>query len=135
MAEYQGGKTGLDQEMLTEEEAYLIQFRQVVDGIPLADHSWASIRRADPTEMWAETIVSARGLIYAHMQNAVTIGQKLEKSQLISPQEAEDVCLSELRKEGFVWKGSQLELIPAWVFCIARETPRIPGGQTKKIWF
>lgn len=150
MAEYQGGKTGLDQELLTEEEAYLVQFRQVVDGIPLADHSWASIRRADPTEMWAETIVSARGLVYAHMQNAVTIGQKLEKSQLISPQEAEDVCLSELRKEGFnyetygknyetyvenmelnyvgVWKGSQLELIPAWVFCIARETPRISGG-------
>ena len=129
------------EEKMAEAEAYLIQLRQVVEGIPLADHCWTNEARPMATEMWARAIVSEDCLEHAEIKRAVTIKQEAAKSQLISPQEAESIYLEELKKiilvsdiyvENLelnyvvVQNGKQLEMIPAWIFCIAREVKTDP---------
>ena len=138
------------EERVTEKEAYLIQLRQVVDGILLANHNWA-MQGFSVTEMQAEAIVSEDGLEETEMKGAVTVQQEIAKGKLISPQEAEAIYLEELKKTILVsdlyvenlelnyvvvQNGKQLEMVPAWIFCIARKVktePVEPNGEDM-IW-
>ncbi len=137
----ENGTEEFTEEKMAEAEAYLIQLRQVVDGIPLADHCWTNETRPMATEMCAQAIVSEDCLEHAEIISAVTIKQEAAKSQLISPQEAESIYLEELKKTILVsdlyvenlelnyvvvQNGKQLEMIPAWIFCIAKEVKTDP---------
>lgn len=119
-----------------DEEAYLVQLAQVVDGIPLVDHIWVNDVRSEITETTVYAVLSQRGIEDMHIENAVQILNAGEQGKIISPGEAESLMLQyysrglavsdiyveemNLRYVGVVGRDG-LTLIPAWIFCIGRE--------------
>lgn len=120
-----------------EEEAYLLYFVQVVDGIPLVNHMWEAGARKEPTEVPIYAFLSANGCIEFHIEQAVNVISEIERQTIISPEEAEHMLLEELNRSlqisnvnletlklSYVTLHDKEErkLVPAWIFCIARES-------------
>lgn len=121
-----------------EDEAYLMLFSQAVDGLPLINHLWDTNTRGpgEATETEITAILSESGILNISMTGAVTVQEECEKCELITPQQAEQLFLEEygrafLISDLYVEKleleyvslvsGDKLKLVPAWVFCVARE--------------
>lgn len=117
-----------------EEEAYLIYYEQVVDGIPLMNHMWTEEVRSVATETPITVIYSGKGVVEFHGQGLVDNLQEIEKYKLLSPVEAERSMydsykaiagVSEVEVEKMelkyvvLYQEEQLILVPAYVFCVA----------------
>lgn len=122
-----------------EDEAYLLQFAQVVDGIPLMDHMWCTdlaSRNAGILETTVYGVLSGDGLISLDVSGVVSLKEELERRPLLSAQEAEELFLakyddgtrlSDLYAESLSLEyviqldGDGLLLVPAWVFCLSQD--------------
>ena len=120
-----------------EDEAYLLQLSEVIDGIPVMDHYWEiaeMTRDYEPTEVPVEMIVSGEGVVYLGIKDAVTVKDREEECALLTAQEAEDLFFDSVKQtrdltaEALALKyivlhdGTDLVLTPAWVFCVSRDT-------------
>lgn len=135
-------QNGLDEAPVTwekEDEAYLLQFVQVVDGIPLMDHMWCTdlaSRNAGILETTVYGVLSGDGLISFYACGAVSLKEELERQPLLSAREAENLFLakyddgtrlSDLYADSLSLEyviqldGDGLLLVPAWVFCISQD--------------
>lgn len=119
-----------------EDEAYLIYYEQVVDGIPLMNHIWTEEVRSTATETPITITYSVEGIVSFHVGGMVDELQKLEKYPLLTPGEAEtsmanayqavaQVSEIEVEEMGLKYvvlyqeEDEKLILVPAYVFCIA----------------
>lgn len=135
-------QNGLDEAPVTwekEDEAYLLQFVQVVDGIPLMSHMWCTdlaSRNAGILETTIYGVLSGDGLVSMQVSGAVSLKEELERQPLLSAREAENLFLtkydngtrlSDLYAESLSLEyviqldGDDLLLVPAWVFCISQD--------------
>lgn len=121
-----------------EDEAYLMLLSQMIDGLPLINHLWDTNTRGpgEATETEITAILSENGILSIRMMGAVTVLEESELCELITPQEAEQLFLQEYGKAFLISdlyaekleleyvslvSGDRLKLVPAWVFCVARE--------------
>lgn len=125
-------------EWLSEEEAYLMHFRQVVEDIPLINVNWQNRPRG--AQEITETIITAiymkQGVHSLEVSGFYDIGKQSEAKPIISKEEAlkelndhfatvlsneqtriEDM---ELNYISLLNEGSY-RLVPAWVFLLAKE--------------
>lgn len=127
-------KEDLQMDWSKEEEAYLIHYEQVVDGIPLMNHIWTEEVRSVATETPITVIYSGNGIVEFYGQGMVDKLQELEKYKLLSPEAAErSMCdsykavgqISEVEIEKMelkyvvLYQKERLILVPAYVFCVA----------------
>lgn len=123
-----------------DDEAYLLQLNEVIDGIPVMDHYWEfseTARSYEPTEVPVEMIVSKDGIVNLNIVDAVEVQGQGEKCTLIGAEEAEELFLSVVKEIAQTTKltaeeselkylvlheGDELVLRPAWVFCVFRDT-------------
>lgn len=136
-----------------EDEAYLLQFVQVVDGIPLMDHMWCTdraSRNAGTLETAVFGALSGDGLISLNVSGVVSLKEELERRPLLAAQEAEALFLakyddgtrlSDLYAESLSLEyviqldGDGLLLVPAWVFCLSqdRQAEDLVSGESTSI--
>lgn len=116
-------------------DAYLLQYEQTVDGIPLMDHCWWE----SPNEGRASgvrALITGDGIISLNVSYLVETGREKGRYPLLSVQEAEDiltdyynkavqiapVSVESLQLSYFIGDSQEgMELVPAWVFCISKE--------------
>ncbi len=121
------------------EEAYLLQFVQTVEGIPIVDHRWyTAISSEDDSSEYTQqyALVWEKGLLGLTLDGLVEVGEELERKALIGPERAEealleryageylasDIYLEELELNYVLLaRENRQKLVPAWVFCIARD--------------
>ena len=134
-----------------EDEAYLLQFVQVVDGIPLMDHIWCTdldSRSAGVLETTVYGVLSRDGLISLNIYGTVALNEEKERQALLSAQEAEALFLakyddstrlSDLYAESLSLEyviqlgGDGLLLVPAWVFCLSQEGPVMDSAPEESV--
>lgn len=118
-----------------EDEAYLLYFVQVVDGIPLINHLWEGVgRKSEEVPIYA--LLANNGEFQFEMQGTVKVIEEIEKHPIIAPEEAEASLLEELHQSLQISNideetltlsyvlyhdKDEMKLIPVWFFCIARE--------------
>ncbi|MBQ8637762.1 MAG: hypothetical protein IJ468_01180 [Lachnospiraceae bacterium] len=121
---------------MAEKEAYLIYGSQIINGIPLVNHKWNESVQNVIAETRIQALISEDGLNQLLMWGAVEVIEEGEEEALLSPQAAEELLIKNLQKQINVTpvyiesmelnyviyvKKEELQLIPAWIFCIARE--------------
>lgn len=118
------------------DEAYFIEYMQVVDGLPLINHMWTNMTRSEATETIISAINSEKGIESLVVQGAVEACVKLDTQKIISPKEAEEIMINLYKSNSFVnnvvaeeldlyyivlKQEEELRLVPAYIFCMAIE--------------
>lgn len=118
------------------DEAYFIEYTQIVDGLPLMNHMWTNMTRAEATETIISAICSERGIESLVVEGAVETYGKPDTQKIISPKEAEEIMIDLYKANSFVnnvvaeeldlyyivlKQGEELRLVPAYIFCMAIE--------------
>ncbi len=121
----------------TEDEAYLLYYEQVIDGISLVNHMWTEGTRTLATETPIAILYSQRGFEYICMKGMVADLEKEGEYTIISPKEAESAMVAEYQLAALVSDVTvedmnlnyvvlndmeSFRLVPAYIFCIAVET-------------
>lgn len=115
--------------------AYYMRYVQTVENIPVINHEWCS----DSSDLYTDVsaLVNTEGLLDLRVSHIVNPIEQGDRAKIITPSQAQELLREYYNQtviDNPIWVESQclyyislrddkadIKLIPAWVFCIARE--------------
>ena len=137
---------GLSENWEKSDEAYLIHLTQMIDGIPMMNHSWHE--DGGSGRIGACGVLSEDGILSVVVSDVVAITGEAEKQMLLSAEAAEeilraryeeavylsDVCAEAMELRYVIQQDkNQLKLTPAWVICMSRDFIREQIGSGEPV--